>query len=82
MSSVKQIEILEFISEAQNGYILDARSEGEHEQGHIPDSISFPLLKNDERVQVGTCYKQKGNLDGPASRFFRLFCLFKLKKLI
>jgi tRNA 2-selenouridine synthase len=63
MSSVKQIEILEFISEAQNGYILDARSEGEYEQGHIPDSISFPLLKNDERVQVGTCYKQKGNLE-------------------
>ncbi len=63
MSSVKQIEILEFISEAQNGYILDARSEGEHEQGHIPGAISFPLLKNEERAQVGTCYKNKGNFE-------------------
>jgi tRNA 2-selenouridine synthase len=63
MSSVKQIEILEFISEAQNGYILDVRSEGEYEQGHIPGAFSFPLLKNEERVLVGTCYKQKGNFE-------------------
>jgi len=63
MSSVKQIEILEFISEAQNGYILDVRSEGEYEQGHIPSAFSFPLLKNEERVLVGTCYKQKGNFE-------------------
>jgi rhodanese-related sulfurtransferase len=41
MSSVKQIEILEFILNSNNGVILDARSEGEYEQGHIPGAISF-----------------------------------------
>ena len=39
--------------------ILDVRSPGEFEQGHIPGAISFPLFSNDERAQVGTCYKKK-----------------------
>jgi tRNA 2-selenouridine synthase len=63
MSSVKQIEILEFILNSNNGVILDARSEGEYEQGHIPGAISFPLLTNEERVKVGTTYKQNGNFE-------------------
>ncbi len=41
------------------GPILDVRSPGEYAQGHIPDAISFPLFSDDERAQVGTCYKQK-----------------------
>ena len=39
--------------------ILDVRSPGEFEQGHIPNAVSFPLFSNEERAQVGTCYKQK-----------------------
>jgi tRNA 2-selenouridine synthase len=42
------------------GIILDVRSPAEHEQGHIPGAISFPLFENDERARVGTCYKQEG----------------------
>ncbi|MDJ0554973.1 MAG: tRNA 2-selenouridine(34) synthase MnmH [Microcoleaceae cyanobacterium MO_207.B10] len=42
------------------GVILDVRSPAEYAQGHIPGAISFPLLNNEERAQVGTCYKQKG----------------------
>lgn len=42
------------------GVILDARSPGEYEQGHIPEAISFPLFDNEERAQIGTCYKQQG----------------------
>lgn len=42
------------------GVILDVRSPGEFDQGHIPGAISFPLFSNDERAQVGTCYKQQG----------------------
>lgn len=61
--NVKQIEILDFLFEAKNGCILDVRSEGEFKQGHIPGAISFPLLKNEERVLVGTCYKEKGNFE-------------------
>ena len=44
---------------AASGPILDVRSPEEYEQGHIPGAISFPLFSDDERAQVGTCYKQK-----------------------
>ena len=45
------------------GPILDVRSPGEYEQGHIPGALSFPLFSNEERAQVGTCYKQKSRED-------------------
>ncbi len=40
--------------------LLDTRSPGEFAAGHIPGAISFPLFTDDERAQVGTCYKQVG----------------------
>lgn len=43
-----------------SGVILDARSPAEYAQGHIPGAISFPLFDDEERAQVGTCYKQQG----------------------
>lgn len=42
------------------GVILDVRSPGEYQQGHIPGAVSFPLFTNEERARVGTCYKQQG----------------------
>ena len=42
------------------GPILDVRSPGEYAQGHLPRAVSFPLFSDEERAQVGTCYKQKG----------------------
>jgi tRNA 2-selenouridine synthase len=42
------------------GVILDVRSPGEYNHGHIPGAESFPLFSNEERAQVGTCYKQRG----------------------
>lgn len=46
---------------AQTGPIIDVRSPCEFQQGHIPDSLSFPLFSNEERALVGTIYKQKGH---------------------
>ncbi|MEM9808336.1 MAG: tRNA 2-selenouridine(34) synthase MnmH [Cyanobacteria bacterium P01_D01_bin.56] len=43
-----------------SGPILDVRSPGEYAQGHLPKAVSFPLFSDEERAQVGTCYKQKG----------------------
>jgi tRNA 2-selenouridine synthase len=43
-----------------SGPILDVRSPGEYDHGHIPGAVSFPLFTDDERAQVGTCYKQVG----------------------
>jgi tRNA 2-selenouridine synthase len=38
--------------------ILDARSEGEHAEDHLPGAQSWPSLNNEERIRVGTLYKQ------------------------
>ncbi|PSR18944.1 tRNA 2-selenouridine(34) synthase MnmH [filamentous cyanobacterium CCP3] len=43
-----------------SGPILDVRSPGEYEHGHIPGAVSFPLFTDEERARVGTCYKQVG----------------------
>lgn len=40
--------------------MLDVRSPAEFAQGHIPGAVSFPLFSDDERAQVGICYKQQG----------------------
>ncbi len=40
--------------------IIDARSEGEFALDHIPGAINCPVLNNEERIRVGTLYKQVG----------------------
>ncbi|MEA5451465.1 tRNA 2-selenouridine(34) synthase MnmH [Leptolyngbya sp. CCNP1308] len=54
----KPLDIDDFLQ--GSGPILDVRSPGEYERGHIPGAVSFPLFTDDERAQVGTCYKQVG----------------------
>jgi tRNA 2-selenouridine synthase len=43
--------------------IIDARSEGEYAEDHIPGAINCPVLNNEERVRVGTMYKQVGSFE-------------------
>jgi len=38
--------------------IIDARTPSEYAQDHIPGAISAPVLTDEERVEVGTLYKQ------------------------
>ena len=38
--------------------IIDARSEGEYAEDHLPGAVNWPSLNNDERKIVGTQYKQ------------------------
>ncbi|NJK36991.1 MAG: tRNA 2-selenouridine(34) synthase MnmH [Oscillatoriales cyanobacterium SM2_3_0] len=40
--------------------LLDVRSPAEYTAGHISGALSFPLFTDEERAQVGTCYKQQG----------------------
>ncbi len=40
--------------------VLDVRTPKEFEQGRLPGSSNFPIFSNDERHEVGICYKQKG----------------------
>ena len=38
--------------------VIDARSEGEYAEDHLPAALNWPSLDNDERIRVGTLYKQ------------------------
>ena len=38
--------------------IIDVRSPGEFAEDHIPGSINCPVLNDEERVKIGTLYKQ------------------------
>lgn len=38
--------------------IIDARSEDEYAQDHLPHAVNWPSLDNAERVRIGTMYKQ------------------------
>ena len=40
--------------------MIDVRSPGEFEQGHIPGAVNLPLFDNEERAKVGTAYVQIG----------------------
>jgi len=51
------------------GRVLDVRSPVEFEQGHIPGATNFPLFTNDERAEIGVCYKTEGK-DAAISRGF------------
>lgn len=54
------ISIDEFFNLRQTLPVIDVRSEGEFETGHIKHAINIPLLNNSERIVVGTDYKQHG----------------------
>ena len=40
--------------------LIDTRAPVEFERGAFPNSVSLPLMTNDERAKVGTCYKAHG----------------------
>lgn len=40
--------------------MIDVRSPGEYEQGHIPGAVNVPLFDNEERARIGTLYVQTG----------------------
>jgi tRNA 2-selenouridine synthase len=52
--------IEEFLKKAEKLPVIDVRSEGEFQHGHIPGAINMPLFNNQERAKVGTTYKQVG----------------------
>lgn len=60
MSKITPVNIYDFLKLSAKLPVLDVRSEGEFAQGHICGAVNFPILNNDERALVGTCYKQKG----------------------
>ena len=43
--------------------IIDVRSPAEFAEDHIPGAINCPALDNEERIRVGTIYKQVGSFE-------------------
>lgn len=63
------ISIEDFLSLRKQLPVVDVRSQGEFQEGHIRNAINIPLLNNEERVQVGTDYKQKGQKEAIKTGF-------------
>ena len=40
--------------------IIDARSEDEYALDHLPGALNWPSLNNQQRIEIGTLYKQVG----------------------
>jgi len=57
---VKPVSIQDFLQSNGDIVLLDVRTPAEFEHGHIPGAVNLPLFSNEERVQVGTTYKQAG----------------------
>lgn len=49
-----------FLEKMQQNLLLDVRTPAEFEAGHIPGAVNMPLFTNEERVIIGTLYKQQG----------------------
>jgi tRNA 2-selenouridine synthase len=53
IATIRQLEEFSTFDE-----IIDVRSPAEFAEDHIPGSINCPVLDNDQRIEVGTLYKQ------------------------
>lgn len=56
----KPIDARSFLLKSDQIPIIDVRSPGEFELGHIPGAINIPIFNDEERAKVGTRYKQAG----------------------
>lgn len=61
MSLNEELELSYILDKGLNEInLVDVRSPSEYEEDHIPTAINIPLLDDDERREVGICYKQVG----------------------
>ena len=58
--TTKQLDVGDFLTLGQHYPIIDVRTPAEFTKGHIPGAINVPLFSNEERVTIGTTYKQIG----------------------
>ena len=61
MLSVHKSMNIQYPLSNPNLSLIDVRSEAEFTRGHIPGAINVPILNNEERKQVGICYKHNGS---------------------
>ena len=56
LSTLSATEVIQRLHEFDT--VIDARSEGEYEEDHLPGAVNWPTLDNEERRDIGTLYKQ------------------------
>ncbi len=54
---------IKFLTMAGECQVIDVRSPGEFEQGHVPGAINIPLFTDAERAVVGTLYVKTGQAE-------------------
>ncbi|MDA3811542.1 MAG: tRNA 2-selenouridine(34) synthase MnmH [Spirochaetaceae bacterium] len=58
---IEEITLEKFYSLSHQIPVIDVRAPIEYEHGHIPGTVNVPLFNDEERVQIGTVYKNKGD---------------------
>jgi len=56
VTKISAVEALQHLHEFDA--VIDARSEDEHAEDHLPGAVNWPTLNNEERRVIGTLYKQ------------------------
>lgn len=73
------LNIKDFLNLSEKVPVIDVRSPSEFSQGHIPGAHNIALLDDEERAEIGTLYKKKGqraaimrglDLAGPKLRWY------------
>src|ERR1700712_1765562 len=57
---IKPVLINDFLHIDAHIPLIDVRTPAEFAKGHVPGAFNLPLFSNEERVRVGTTYKQTG----------------------
>jgi tRNA 2-selenouridine synthase len=57
---IHSISVADILDPSFSIPVADVRTPAEFAQAHIPGAVNLPLFTNEERVQVGTTYKQVG----------------------
>ena len=57
---IRAVTIKDLIAVKENVPLADVRTPAEFEHGHMPGAFNLPIFSNEERVAVGTTYKQQG----------------------
>lgn len=60
--NVKKLPAHGFLDLSASLPLVDVRSPGEYSYGHIPGAVNIPLFNDSQRAEVGTVYKNEGNL--------------------
>ena len=57
---IRAITVKDLIALQGNVPLADVRTPAEFAHGHVPGAFNLPIFSNEERVEVGTTYKQQG----------------------